>query len=90
MADLLSVAARVTGLLSLRIQVTQSLTKFYSSVKDQATDVVNIVRNLEDLLSIFRSLYVAIQERRSRTGEQELHQTVNTAVQNYNQIIEEL
>ncbi|KAJ6086504.1 hypothetical protein N7467_005418 [Penicillium canescens] len=90
MADPLSVAAGVAGLLSLGIQVTQSLTEFYSSVKDQATDVVNIVRNLEDLLSIFRSLHVAIQERRSRTGEQELHQTVNTAVQNCNQIIEEL
>jgi len=69
MADPLSVAAGVAGLLSLGIQVTQSLTEFYSSVKDQATDVVNIVRNLEDLLSIFRSLHVAIQERRSRTGE---------------------
>jgi hypothetical protein len=90
MADPLSIAAGVAGLLSLGIQVTQSLTEFYSSVKDQATDVFNIVRNLEDLLSIFRTLHVAIQERRSRPGEQELHQTVNTAVQNCKTIIKEL
>ncbi|KAJ5727670.1 hypothetical protein N7493_005490 [Penicillium malachiteum] len=90
MADPLSIAAGVAGLLSLGIQVTQYLTEFYTSVKDQTTDVANLVQNLEDLLAVFRSLHVTIQERRSQPSEQELHQAINTAVQNCHQIIKEL
>jgi uncharacterized protein YxeA len=63
MTDPLSLAAGVAGLLSLGVQVTQSLFNFYSAYKDQASDLVQITQNLENLLSILTSLDKALQTR---------------------------
>ena len=53
MTEPLSVAASVTGLISLGIQVTQSLVDFYNAYKNRDSDLVHITERLESLLDIF-------------------------------------
>ncbi|KAL4793151.1 hypothetical protein BDV19DRAFT_231391 [Aspergillus venezuelensis] len=90
MADPLSVASGVAGLLSLGIQVTQTLFNFYSAYKDQASDLVQITQNLENLLGIFTTLDKALQTRQPRVDEQELLQTLERSVSACNEVIKEL
>jgi hypothetical protein len=89
MADPLSIASGIAGFLSLGIQVTQTLFNFYSAYKDQGTDLAKITRNLESLQVIFRSLDVALQDRR-RADAQELFKEVEEATQRCEDIIKEL
>ncbi|KAJ5185641.1 NACHT nucleoside triphosphatase [Penicillium cf. griseofulvum] len=90
MADPLSIAAGVAGLLSFGIQVTQSLIGFYTAYKDQDSDLAKITENLDSLQGIFRALDVAVQDRRSQADAQELFQEVEKATQKCDEIIKEL
>lgn len=90
MADPLSIASGIAGLLSLGIQVTQTLVNFYSSYKDQDTDLANITKNFESLQVTFRSLDVALRDRRPRAEAQELFKEVEDATQRCEEIIKEL
>lgn len=90
MADPLSIASGIAGLLSLGIQVTQSLINFYTDYKDQDTDLARITRNFQDLQSIFRSLGTALQDSRSQADAQELLQEVDDITQRCQEIIKEL
>lgn len=90
MADPLSIASGIAGLLSLGIQVTQSLFNFYTAYKDQGKDVAKITQNLDSLKTLFLSLEVAVQDRRSRIDAEELLQEVERATQNCQEIIKEL
>ncbi|KAJ5087891.1 hypothetical protein N7456_011507 [Penicillium angulare] len=67
MADPLSIASGAAGLLSLGIQVTQSLVDFYCAYKDQDSDLAKITRNLESLLNLFQSLEKALEDRQPHT-----------------------
>ncbi|KAJ5807728.1 hypothetical protein N7474_008997 [Penicillium riverlandense] len=49
MADPLSIASGIAGLLSLGIQVTQSLVSFYTAYKDQDNDLAKITQHLDKL-----------------------------------------
>ncbi|KAJ5896208.1 uncharacterized protein N7473_005607 [Penicillium subrubescens] len=88
--DRLSVTASVTGLLSLSIQVTESLVDFYTAYKEQDTVVARTTENLENLLVVFRSLGIILRNRQFRNNERELVQKINKAIQRCNRIIEEL
>ncbi|KAL4769179.1 hypothetical protein BDW60DRAFT_210265 [Aspergillus nidulans var. acristatus] len=90
MVDPLSIASGTAGLLSLGIQVTQGLVNFYTTYKDKDVDLAKITQNLESLQSIFRALYIAVNERRSQAGTQDLLQEVDKAVRDCEEIITEL
>ncbi|KAL4941531.1 hypothetical protein BDV06DRAFT_179665 [Aspergillus oleicola] len=90
MADPLSIASGVAGLLSLGIQVTQSLINFYSAYKNQASDLIQISQNLENLLVIFDTLSNALRNRQSRIDEEELLKSINSTIWDCNEVIEEL
>jgi hypothetical protein len=90
MADPLSIASGTAGLLSLGIQVTQSLVRFYTTYKDQDIDLAKVTQNLDNLLGIFRSLNIAIEERRSQPDTQDLLQGVEKVIQKCEEIITEL
>ncbi|EAU37833.1 conserved hypothetical protein [Aspergillus terreus NIH2624] len=90
MADPLSIASGTAGLLSLGIQVTQGLVKFYATYKDRDTDLEKITRNLDSLLSIFRLLDIAVNERRSQADTQDLLREVEKAVRDCEETITEL
>ncbi|KAJ5650642.1 uncharacterized protein N7484_004365 [Penicillium longicatenatum] len=88
MADPLSIASGVAGLLSLGIQVTQSLVDFYSAFKHQTSDIAKITQSLESLLAIFRSLGGALQDR--QPGTDALLQEIMKSTQGCHAIIKEL
>ncbi|KAI3089525.1 hypothetical protein CBS147333_10355 [Penicillium roqueforti] len=90
MADPLAIASGVAGLLSLGIQVTQSLVSFYTTYKGQDTDLAKVTQNLDNLLGIFRGLDIAVEERRSKADTQDLLREVQKAVQKCEEIITEL
>lgn len=88
MADPLSIASGVAGLLSLGIQVTKSLVDFYSAYKDQTPALAKITLNLENLLSILQSLDNARQNGQHQTDA--LLQEIDKAAVGCREIIEEL
>jgi hypothetical protein len=90
MSDPLSIAAGIAGLLSLGIQVTQSLVDFYSVYKSQDNDIAKITQNMENIQSTFRSLEIAIHQRQSQPNAEELLQEVDKATQRCYEIIKEL
>ncbi|KAJ5155478.1 NACHT nucleoside triphosphatase [Penicillium capsulatum] len=90
MTDPLAIASGIAGLLSLGIQVTQSLVTFYTTYKDQDTDLAKVAQNLDNLLGIFRALDIAVEERRSQADTQDLLREVEKAVQKCEEIITEL
>ncbi|KUM62205.1 hypothetical protein ACN42_g4924 [Penicillium freii] len=88
MADPLSIASGVAGLLSLGIQVTKSLVDFYSAYKDQTPALAKITLNLENLLGILQSLDSARQNGQPQTDS--LLQEIDKAAVGCREIIEEL
>ncbi|KAL4963354.1 uncharacterized protein BDV14DRAFT_210017 [Aspergillus stella-maris] len=90
MADPLSIASGVAGLLSLGIQVTQSLVNFYSAYKHQASELDQILHNLGNLLVIFDNLDNALKARQPQIIEEESLKSINNAILNCNEVIEEL
>jgi ankyrin repeat domain-containing protein 50 len=90
MADPLSVAAAVAGLISLGIQVTRGLVVFYTTCKDQDERIVRIVRRLENLLKTFGNLDQALQNRQFKADEVDQLESVAIAVENCRDIITEL
>lgn len=86
----LAIASGIAGLLSLGIQVTQSLVNFYTAYKDQDTDLAKTTQNLDNLLSIFRTIDIAVEERRSQADTRDLLQEVEKTVQKCEEIITEL
>ncbi|KAJ5990482.1 NACHT nucleoside triphosphatase [Penicillium canescens] len=90
MADPLTIASGIAGLLSLGIQVTQSLLSFYTTYKDQDTDLAKVTQKLDNLLGIFRALDIVVEERRSQADTQDLLREVEKAVQQCEEIITEL
>lgn len=87
MADPLSIASGVAGLLSLGLQVTRSLVEFYSAYKDQANDLAKITQNLESLLNLFQLLDRALLKCQPTDT---LLQEINTVAKRCSEIIEEL
>lgn len=73
MADPLSAVGSVAGLLSLGIQVTQSLFDFYNSYKTLDSDLVGITQRLECLLEILYSLEKAISVSHVPSSLHSLH-----------------
>src|SRR2546423_3362835 len=90
MTDPLSVAAGIAGLISLGIQVTESLVKFYTSYNGQDTDVARTTGRLESLLSTFRFLHAALQSRIFRPDEQGLIKNIESSIYKCDELIQEL
>ncbi|KAF4771904.1 hypothetical protein HAV15_004523 [Penicillium sp. str.  len=88
MADPLSIASGVAGLLSFGIQVTQTLVDFYSAYKNQTSDLAKITLNLQNLLRILQTLDSARQNDQPQTDA--LLQEIDKAAVGCREIIEEL
>ena len=90
MADPLSIAGSVAGLISLGIQVTQSLVEFYSSYKHQDSEIAGIIERLESLLSVLQILDEALSNRKFQADEQSLIGNIETSIKNCEEFIQEL
>ena len=90
MADPLSVAGSVVGVISLGIQVTLSLINFYNSYKCQDSDLVSITKKLEGLLEIFQCLEKTLLDRNFQADERSLIKSIETSIENCDELIQEL
>lgn len=90
MADPLSITGSAAGLITLGIQVTQSLVNFYNSYKDIDSDLVGIAQKLEVLLEVFSSLDKAISNRNFQEDERDLIKNIETSIRSWEGLIQEL
>jgi hypothetical protein len=90
MGDPVLIASGVSGLLSLGIQVTQSLVNFCSAYKYQDSDLIQLTQNLGNILAIFTTLDDALQNRQPRTDDQELVKSIDRSIWGCNEIIKDL
>ena len=90
MTDPLSVAAGIAGLISLGVQVTDSLVKFYTSYKGLNGDVARTTGNLESLHDIFDFLQTAVTTRTFRQEERALIKNIESSISKCSDLIQEL
>lgn len=87
MADTLSIAGSVVGVILLGIQVTQSLVDFYNSYRHQDFELRCITERLEGLIEIFQSLERTLS---SRTLQVDERNSIETSIVNCNEQIQDL
>ena len=68
MADPLSIAGSVVGIISLGIQAAESLVQYYTSFRDQEDDIANVVRKLKSLLELLKGFDHEKTQTRIRKG----------------------
>src|SRR5215469_5569703 len=88
--DGLSVAASVAGIISLGIQVTQSLIDFYEAYKGQKSDIANTAEKLKTLLTVLESLRRQLTNRKFRADEQALLQSIEGSIEDCEENVNEL
>ncbi|VUC23020.1 unnamed protein product [Clonostachys rosea] len=87
--DGLSIAGSVAGLVSLGIQVTQTLVDFYSAYKDQNSDIAYALRKLSNLIGVLESLR-AQTSRMFHVDEKNLLSSIEASVNGCELLIKEL
>ena len=90
MTDPLSISASLVGLISLGIQVTQSLVKFYTSYKHQDSEIAGMAERLENLSSVLQNLDETLSSRKFQADEQGLIGNIETSIKNCDELIREL
>ena len=90
MSDPMSIVGGVAGLISLGIQVTQSLVNFYTSHKHQDSEIVSTIEKLDSLLIILKSLEMALSNRKFQVDERNLIRNIETSIENCDELIREL
>ena len=90
MGEVLAITASVAGLISLGIQVTRSLVEFYTSYKHQDSEIIGMTERLENLLSIFESLEIALSNRKFQVEEQSLMDNIESSIKKCDELVQEL
>ncbi|OHE94094.1 hypothetical protein CORC01_10551 [Colletotrichum orchidophilum] len=90
MADPLSIAASAVGIISLGIQVVQSIYQYYSAAKDQHSDIARTLRKLEDLQVSLERLQAHLQDRKFQPSEEALLQNIHSTIKRCEECIRDL
>ena len=90
MADPLSVAGSVVGIISLGIQVTTSLVKFYNSHKGRDSDINRTSEKLDGLLVILHSIETTLSGRKFHVDERSLIRSIEKSIKSCDEMIQEL
>ena len=90
MADPLSIAGSVAGVVSLGIQVTQSLVDFYNSYSYRDSELAGITERLEGLAETFQSLEKALSSRTFQADERSLVKSIETSIANCDELVQGL
>jgi hypothetical protein len=90
MGDPFTVAVSVAGLLSLGIQVTQSLVDFYASYKDRDSNLAGTTQELESLLDTLRHLSKALASRKFEANERGLIERIENTIKDCEEATKEL
>ncbi|ERF74783.1 hypothetical protein EPUS_03167 [Endocarpon pusillum Z07020] len=88
--DPFSAAAGIAGLISLGVQVTGSLVKFYTSYKGQEIDATRTTAKLQTLLSTFQLIQATLQSRTFQPNEQDLIKNIESSIHQCDELIHEL
>lgn len=88
--DGLSIAASVAGIISLGIQITQSLTDYYDAYKGQKLEISHTAEKLKNLLHTFETLRREVTEHKFRPEEKSLLKTIKGSIQICEENIQEL
>ncbi|KAL9045262.1 MAG: hypothetical protein Q9214_001672, partial [Letrouitia sp. 1 TL-2023] len=90
MTDPISVAGSAVGIISLGLQVTQSLASYYISCKDQDSDLDHTTKNLSILEATLKSLDNALRERKFQEEEIESVRRIDSLIWDCKDLIQEL
>ncbi len=90
MTDPISVAGTAVGVISLGIQVTQSLFNFYNSYRDQNAELNHTVTRLDRLLDTFQCLRKTVSDRRFQADELSMIENIEMSIKNCEELIQEL
>lgn len=90
MSEPLSIAGSVVGLISLGIQVTQSLVDFYISYKHQDSELVGTIEKLDSLLIVLKFFERTLSDRKFQADEKSLIKNIETSIENCDELIHEL
>jgi hypothetical protein len=90
MADPLSVAASVAGLVSLGFRVTEYLVKYYKDHRNRHADLARTTERLEALLQSLQVLNEIIKNRNWRVDEKNIVDVIESSVSKSEEIIHEL
>ncbi|ERS97064.1 hypothetical protein HMPREF1624_06393 [Sporothrix schenckii ATCC 58251] len=86
----MDVAASIAGLISLGIQVTQSLVDYYTAYKGRETDVADTTKKLKRLSGMLESLRCHLVDRKFLADDQDLLETIEGALRDCEGCIHEL
>jgi hypothetical protein len=90
MADPLSVAGSVVGIISLAVTVTKSLVDFYTTTRDRKSDTAYTVSKLNRLLDLLEILHSQLADRTFRPDERDLLDNIERSIQACDELIHEL
>ncbi|GKT42418.1 vegetative incompatibility protein HET-E-1 [Colletotrichum spaethianum] len=90
MFDPLSVAGSAVGIISLGLQVTQSLYNYYAALSSQNSDIAHTTHKLENLLEMLNSLQAHLDSRKIKVGEANMLNTIKSTIQQCGECIQEL
>lgn len=88
--DGLSAAASVAGIVSLGIQVAQSLVDFYSAYKNQKSEIAHTIKKLERLQGMLEILRIQLAGRTFLADERDALKTIEDTIQDCEVCIHEL
>ncbi|CAK7229957.1 hypothetical protein SEUCBS140593_007422 [Sporothrix eucalyptigena] len=86
----MDIAASIAGLVSLGIQVTQSLVDYYTAYTGREADVAHTTKKLNRLAGMLESLRCHLVDRKFLPDEQDLLKTIESAIQDCEECIREL
>ena len=90
MAEPLSIAGSAVGIVSLGLTVVQSLIQFYSSYKNQDSELKHMVMNLESLGITFSLIDKDLLDRKFQVQERGTVDKVENLIEECNEFIQEL
>jgi len=90
MADPLSVAGSVVGIVSLGIGITKSLVDFYTIARDQKSNTASTAEKLNRLLDLLEILHRRLIDRTFRPDERDLLDNIERSIRACDELIREL
>ncbi|KAK7937486.1 uncharacterized protein PG986_014354 [Apiospora aurea] len=90
MADPLSVAGSAVGIISLGIQVTQSLFDYYTALRSQYSDAAHTAKRLDSLAELLESLHHHCENRKFRADEADSVRRIESLIQECQEFVQEL
>lgn len=88
--DPVSITGTAVGLISIGIQITQSLVKFYTSYKSQDSALAGTIERLDSLSENFRQLEKALLDRNFQSEQHHLIKSIEISIKKCDGLIYEL